>query len=423
MKAQIRKKSLVSKKAVSRKDLYDSFREICLNTLTQISHITWGDITINQDYNSIIAARRAEAFVATINEVVRRYYPHTKAKSPKRIKEFVRRSMLTESSLSSTYDEDIKADALIEGIAAWIVEQIKAQNKVPELLAIIPEGMKVTKLHEYLRMSDPELFDIIVYLLWNRNDDCIGFEGQKKPYGKRIYTDLYTATNTHRQNVPSRQRFEALMALIPQEAKEKAAAAYIEKFWDFTKRYYKCKYDILHTQEIKECKTAALERKISRMIRRMNSCNLYHPVLKGSEDEIMDTASSLSETKAKKLTPCEKAVYDAVQEWEEWWCNLYAVIDGDTMRLDKLEDNLDYMGRYSYEEAIEEVGVEAAESWSDYTIKRPHELCFGFFYLLENGSHIPWLYYPGVALVSCLGSIVWSKLYNPYKHLDLLPTT
>ena len=63
----------------------------------------------------------------------------------------------------------------------------------------------------------------------------------------------------------------------------------------------------------------------------------------------------------------------------------------------------------SYEESVETLGKEVTDIWADFTIENPYELCFGFLYLLDNGSDLPWLYFPGVNLFA------WNASYLPWN--------
>lgn len=70
-------------------------------------------------------------------------------------------------------------------------------------------------------------------IIQERNADCIGKRRdpaieQNEKRMNRVFIDLHTAENTHRQAVPSRARFEAILNRIPTAAKEKAAQPQLE---------------------------------------------------------------------------------------------------------------------------------------------------------------------------------------------------
>ena len=79
-------------------------------------------------------------------------------------------------------------------------------------------------------------------VLQNRNADCEGINTGKKDSEaliKRVFMDRYTVENKHHQDVPSRNRFEAILSLIPQKSIQSAVDTYTEKYWDFLERYFR----------------------------------------------------------------------------------------------------------------------------------------------------------------------------------------
>ena len=66
---------------------------------------------------------------------------------------------------------------------------------------------------------------VMLSVLQNRNADCEGISPGKKDSEaliKRVFMDRYTVENKHHQDVPSRNRFEAILSLIPQKSIQSA---------------------------------------------------------------------------------------------------------------------------------------------------------------------------------------------------------
>lgn len=145
---------------------------------------------------------------------------------------------------SSAYDleEEFKTGAL--GTAIWMLDQIKASSKLYELVQLLPSDADPHELG-MLEIWDPchstDVLAGMLHLIQYRNEDCTGVERQlKKEPGvvKRCYMDLYTTERLHKQDVPSRKRFEVAVSYIPEEAIQAAVQYFMEKYWNFTVRYF-----------------------------------------------------------------------------------------------------------------------------------------------------------------------------------------
>ena len=69
--------------------------------------------------------------------------------------------------------------------------------------------------------------------------------------------------------------------------------------------------------------------------------------------------------------------------------------------------------RIAYETAAENMGAEAAELLSGFTVENPYEICFALLYLIEQDDDLPWLYYFPLAVVEKAAQMLpWAKVEN-----------
>ena len=322
----------------------------------------------------------------------------------------------------TAYDGEEDMSTVTLAIAIWILDWLKECGKLHEATKLLP--VDDGQLDEIFMppVWDPchseELLLGMMALIQNRNKDCVGkyrdpavLESER--IIDRFFIDLHTAENTHHQDVPSRNRFEAVLALIPTEAKEKATAAFTEKFWEWTDRYYQCRR-IYALQEIQ------LDRDYKAF---------YEKAENGAKaiTELRQKAAA----SAPNMFPLSFSMQPQISGMPSY-NNLPAGMHSDMMKLamqleageqklqqrnDEIEDHvsdlwfyLRYHSSRSYEESVVTLGKEITDIWADFSIDDPYELCFGFLYLLDNGSDLPWLYFPGTNLFSWIASYLpWTR--------------
>ena len=335
------------------------------------------------------------------------------------------------------YDGEEDMSTVTLGIAIWILDQLKECGKLREATVLLP-------------MDDGRLDDIFMPPVWdpchseemllgmmaviqNRNKDCVGKYRdpavvESEGILDRFFIDLHTAEGTQHQSVPSRNRYETILDLIPTEAKEKAASAFTEKFWEWVDRYYQCRriyalQEIQLDQDYKKLNAKAeSSTKAMAELRQKTmapSANML-PLALSTQPQIPNVPSygkmpSETQTDMIKIAMQLEAEEKKLQQ-----------------RNDEIEENvgdlwfyLRYHSSRSYEESVQTLGKEIADIWADFTVDDPYELCFGFLYLLDNGSELPWLYFPGTNLFSWIASCLpWTRYeyeddYDPFWDEDI----
>lgn len=316
------------------------------------------------------------------------------------------------------YDGEEEMSTVSLGAAIWMLDQLKGSGRLHQETPLFPMDDGQLDDIDMPDVWDPchseEMLRGMLTIIQERNADCIGKRRdpaieQNEKLLNRVFMDLHTAENTHRREVPSRARFEAILDLIPMEAKEKAASAFTDKFWEWVDRYYRCRsiYALQEIQLDKDYKDfyAKAEREAKAMAQQkqkaMNAlasgfplsmpatipAPAYSTLPSAAHAELMRFTTQMEEGE-KRLEERSQAVGDSVSDL--WFYLRHQV-------------------NRSYEESIETLGKEATDIWSDFTIENPYALCFGFLYLLDNGSNLPWLYFPGINLFA------WIASYLPWN--------
>ena len=325
---------------------------------------------------------------------------------------------------SSAFDleEEFKHGTL--GAAIWMLDRIKDNGKLYELVRCLPVDadpyeLKMPDVWDPCHSTD--VLAGMLSLIQDRNEDCTGLEKQlRKEPGlvKRCYMDLYTTEKKHKQEVPSRSRFEAAISLIPENAIDTAVQRFMDKYWDFVTRYFRS-FAIL-AQEDKRFQEEA-ER--------------FH----AKSESVMDRLQMISNEEAERMKrqsvqaamvvpafPCAVAVADedrllnmnllsgrpdatqtirqmlleetALNEWEE--------------KIEQKKNGLwEHLRQFPMKPEswfTERFGEEITEIWRGFEMEDPYEICFAYLYLLDSGSDIPWLYLPSNSVLSmAMDALPW----------------
>ena len=368
------------------------------------------------DYDQVRMKRRIAATVATLGEVEQRMAPIC----PEFPDTFTIEKDWTIANAipAPAYDLEEELATTLLGAAIWMLDQIRDNQKIREIVPLFPKDPELlsgTGMPQIYDLShSEEMLMGMLYLLQNRNADCTGLPAkqQKKDTSHLIdrhYMDLYTAQNKHKQDVPSRQRFEAALACIPQKAKEQAAKAYEDKFWEFIEHYYKCR-KIYAEQEAKLIEEMdAFQARANQTVDKLHQAPNHT-----ASGPVPTNVLSLAGTAESYATaPAVPDYLKLIQIYNQLETEESALND----RMDEVDDKIDELYHYvrgittrPYEQLAELMGPEVANIWKDFEVGDPYELCFGFLYLLDSGSDLPWLYFPGVNLMTqIIAALPWPR--------------
>lgn len=312
------------------------------------------------------------------------------------------------------YDCEEEESTASLGAAIWILDQLRESGHIREAIQLMPKDDGSLDEIYLPPIWDPchsdEVHLGMLFIIQKRNADCVGAKPVKRNPGdpevlERFFMDTLTAEGKHKQDVPSRNRWEKILSMLPKDAVDRAVAYYEEVYWDWVTRFFACR-NIFLQQEIQlrdERNTffENLKTKTDAIMQRQQEMRKNPPKL---DTFSFQPTASMSSLPLPANTPMAellrlKATMEAQEEAFDY-------------REEVLYDGIaDLPGilRYNYstdfwnmEEVLgEEIGgKEIAAVWKDFSTDRPYELLFAHLYLLDSGSDLPWLYFPGVSLFS-----------------------
>ena len=303
----------------------------------------------------------------------------------------------------SGYDDLEREYELLQGAAYWILDELNRIGKTSEAIRLL-DGYTIEDMELVRCMDVGYSYDTvsgILHILMHRNDDCKGY--RTKQDRKRIWIDDLTVKGKQHQDVPSRNQYEKLLKLIPEERIRKAVDLFEKKSEEAFIVYLKCRH-LLAEQEDKTT------RQIDKMLRRIqtydyNTHAFFQGRKEGSASPVM-----ISE---EKLNQNRQAMFDDYKRVQRYYDQYDAQINEisyiqATMQ-DNLGENTDWIS--------DVVGEDRKGILSEFTTEDPTALCFACLYLIDTGSDLPWMYYPGASIMSRAGqSLPWYGL--EYDELE-----
>lgn len=350
------------------------------------------------DFDPIRTKRRVSATVASIDELERQIAGI--CEDVPEIFSVAEDWARANSIAAPAYDCEEEDTTATLGAAIWILDQIREGDRIRDAIRLMPK-------------DDGPLDNIIQY----RNSDCVGAKQFSSKPGDseslaRFHMDTLTAEGKHKQQVNSRIRFETILSLIPDAAKEKAVRHYPELYWEWVRRYYRCRsiYVQKEIQLEKDTKDfyGHLRSGADSVMNRHNALKKNPPKLDAISFPPQGFPSGLT---APLDTPmAELFRLTARMEAEEALLNKRS--DEIEEALSILHSDLRYSHTSSFLDIEKELRPEIAGIWRDFEVDDPYEFCFAHLYLLDSGSDLPWLYYPGVSLFARAACSL------PWAHCD-----
>lgn len=341
---------------------------------------------------------------------------------------------------SATYNRIEKHMYLLFAAAIWILDEILLPDdpeKRKELFRILPKDeADIDNLFNFPDFwhacYEDTLIISVMYVLYNRNRDIAPMEMDDEDT-ERVWMSSLHAKGEQHADVSSRQAFDALMALIPEESIRRAVTYYEELFWLWTDRYFDCLIPL--DNAIRTSRD-----RVNGIADEFNSLRL----------EIRDAMAAMTEERNRKNQQVKKPVYnpllvnptplpdnpfdlflagkapvntglagrsfsgagaeekiDRVMRMTE---RLDGLTDAYQAEMEKFEESEtrkrifaiqnQRLGYIQAEECLNEFGKELADRMKPLRIVKPYEACFALLWLIENDSDLPWLYGCGTGLMS-----------------------
>ena len=316
----------------------------------------------------------------------------------------------------ASYDMQEEGMSLTLGAAIWMLDRIKENGKIRDALQLLPKGEEILEAVYTPDIYDPvhgtDVIRSTLYVIQNRNGDCLR-PGQKKKSRSsdpldRVLADSFTTQRQQHQDVPSRQCFESLLSLIPPQAIEQAARRYEEKLFEWMERYYRCRGVYCEKQRVLEQRrkrfAADMENRIKEIQERENK--LADFPLPEIKDPVAHLALSQGPTRQNSLEIVNSEPFRLIQYFEEKTNALEQELEQLNKEIGTFVFHSHRFGTMPYERLKRDFGEEIADVISEFELSDPYEMCFALLYLMDSGSDLPWLYYPGIVLSEYAGAML-----------------
>lgn len=288
--------------------------------------------------------------------------------------------------------------------AIWMLDAIRANHKMDEALALLPKDDEKLASIELPSCVSPCYSEAVirsmVFVILHRNEDCIGIANPEKPPLKYPVTDSYTVAGKQHQNVPSRNVFDAIISLLPEDKVDNAVDMFAIQAKGAISRYFCCR-----SKWVKE------EKKYLDEIHRLDD-----ELNKVSDEADAFSKRTRSMVKAKAI-PLSENNMPGVGTKAEMTIGLHSIAERGEAIVAKLEamqaklHKLNELERnFAYDSA--ECAYWTEDTWAKkypaavakravkFEVMDPYAICFAFYYMLDNGDNLPWLYYPSCVLLS-----------------------
>lgn len=240
--------------------------------------------------------------------------------------------------------------------------------------------------------------------IYMRNGNTKLYDESRKRQLIRLYMDQALAEGTVDRTTEACAFYQNAISLIPQQVIDDAVAHYEWVFWDWVKRYYQNRdlYVQVDLDALNQLKALDREEKealgypgciagTNVMVHnsvgeKLLSAN--HGLLPELENDCGPFSLSKTDalTRVQRKKKLEQQLNDSTKNVKYFW------------------STLTYMLLYSYEDCKEDFIDGTAEIWKDFDTGDPYEMAFAFMYLLDNGSDLPWCYFP-CTTINCVSAL------------------
>lgn len=364
-----------------------------------------GTFALSQDYTYEFRKRRAKAVLNLASEAEVRLHSAC-AKTPENFK-WQEYWVETCSLPITTYDLQEEGICLSLAASIWMLDELSRSGHLGEAMQLLP---KEEELRDELWEEEPdiwhpsysnELLSAMRQVILLRNEDCIGIRQKENSLLRRVFMDEATISGKQHQDVPSRNRWEGILALIPEEVKEQAVDRFTQRVWDWMVRVFRCR--MLFCSKEQE-----IDQRLERLYQQIEQ----------EEQRIEENRKRLQEQKKGAiLFGGAKDPLGLMKERKndkaEVFSSLNALSDEYDRRMDQRMELFDTISRVNFRMSSyvtgnmtpnKEIAEEFREIWKDFSFGDPYEACFALFLLLDSGSDLPWLYYPCTCLIECAGA-------------------
>ena len=301
--------------------------------------------------------------------------------------------LLLNSLILKPYDFWDRQINVMLACAIWILDTIKENGKYDELTVLL-EDLDTSKEAVKWRDSvhDTDLVLKVLHVLNNRNKDICNDNNK--------WMDTATEKKIQHQNVPSRNRYEALINLCGEENIKEAVEKYKTKYNETLKLY-------------SEFSKRTIKSYNNELIALSNAWDNYN-----NKAKIFDSI----DWKRNAISMIKDAIYTSatpISILNEQMDTTSLCIQAIVTRADMLG----LVGNMDKDEAektfgLDDLNLTAFEDYNPLSIENPYELAFATLYLIDSDNDLPWCYFPGVVLFAMIAlSLPWRQEAS-YKTLE-----
>lgn len=276
--------------------------------------------------------------------------------------------------------------------AIWILDAIRANNKMDEALAFLPRDKDKLDSVRLPKCVSPCYSEAVlrsmVYTILHRNEDCVGPVNSSKDPAKVFVMDGYTIAGKQKQDVPSRRVFEGILALLPEDLVDNAVNMFAMMSKVAVSRYFTCrskwiKKENKYTEEIRK-KTEELKAisqegvKIIEKAKAVVNGTSLPKRIEGVPliDEGLQVSAQVFDIQKRS-----DDIMDVIEEIQDKRDALYGEI------FDFQNDSIvkSYWTEESWAKRYPKLIARYA---ARYSVPDPYEMCFAFYYILDQGDDL-----------------------------------
>ena len=353
------------------------------------------------DYDEVRIERRIQA-AARMYEDARRFLS-TVCPDQTAMQEKV--WMAISLAISRGYDVKDQGEVFSVACAVWMLDQLKRCGRLEEARQLVPQDDEIcddVKLPDIWDASHDEAsVRGMLWIIKHRNDDCKGTTSNKETNLHRIFMDDHTARGVQHQQVPSRQRFESILAMIPQFGIDQAVRHFEEAYYEVLRRMYisNCHFFDMHAEIMKKKKRLCIQLDLLGM----------EAMVPNAADSQMSHALPIRNEMILRRERLQAEMRETVQAEQRI-----------SKAMGTCAEHIGRIHMFSAEHVESVFTPEIAEIWEDFTVSDPFEMCFAFLYLVDRNSDLPWIYcVTGCLMDFCGRELPWLMIDAPINNLKL----
>ena len=308
--------------------------------------------------------------------------------------------------------------------AIWILDHLAECGRFDDACNLFPVDPAV-----YEEQHLPVVRDLcheerairgMLWIIQHRNDDCVGLKEKDNAPFPRTYMDAYTTTMMHHQDVPSRNRFTEILAMLPHDAVEEALASYDEAYENVLRLMLKS-YQIIYARRNEILDAQATVNVAAYAV----ASNAFLSSQK-TNMELSKVMTSGISTAAPHICSPESIEKHTNTLQAHSLLTRGATLDRELLDLGGVLSRLTgsiYMNHIMSEDQRNELYTpELCNLWTAFKVKDPYALCFAYLYLLDGDSDLPWVYGISCNIMGfCANALPWMEPYSPSGTEQYIP--